>query len=56
MLQLSHQEAYIAHAIMAIGALDKTMESNSGTDSPNNWEPSQWHHEFALQQYSKAWC
>ena len=51
---LSYQEAYIAHAIVTIDTLDKTIMSNSGTDSPNNRGPNQWHHEFALQQYGKA--
>ena len=57
MLQLCHREAFIAHAIVAIGALDKTMESGLGTGldgSPSSQRGSQWHHEFALQQYSKA--
>jgi hypothetical protein len=31
-LQLSQREAFIAHAVVAIGALDKAMQSNSGTD------------------------
>jgi hypothetical protein len=53
MLQLCHKERFIAYAIVAIGALDKTIESNlsDGMEgSPSSRPKSHQHHEFALQQ------
>lgn len=57
-LQESHSEASIRHAVIALGALYKTLEAacESPPTSPNentvNSAPN--HYNFALQQYGKA--
>ncbi|KAK0105411.1 hypothetical protein ONS96_004801 [Cadophora gregata f. sp. sojae] len=59
LLQLCHATSSIRHAIIAIGALDKT---NSSTPQLSRWSPDdmEWrtqanrHHDAALKQYSEA--
>ncbi|EPE30836.1 Zn2/Cys6 DNA-binding protein [Glarea lozoyensis ATCC 20868] len=57
-LQESHSEASIRHAVVALGALYKTLEksSESPPSSPdsNSVDTAPNHYNFALQQYGKA--
>lgn len=59
-LQQSHSEASIRHAVVALGALYKTLEettlSTSGSPSESDYinHTAPAHYEFALQQYGKA--
>jgi hypothetical protein len=60
-LQESHSQASILHAVVALGALYKTLEkaSESPPGSPENAGPLPYdtapsHYNFALQQYGKA--
>jgi hypothetical protein len=61
-LQESHSEASIRHAVVALGALYKTLEkaSESPPGSPehennlNTYDTAPNHYNFALQQYGKA--
>ncbi|TAQ86586.1 hypothetical protein B7494_g5084 [Chlorociboria aeruginascens] len=58
-LQESHGEASVRHAVVALGALYKTLETatESPPGSPDNSYPSDTapnHFSFALQQYGKA--
>lgn len=59
-LQESHSEASIRHAVVALGALYKTLEkaSESPPGSPDNsnntFDTAPNHYNFALQQYGKA--
>lgn len=57
-LQESHSEALIRHAVVALGALYKTLEkaSESLPRSPdiNSFDTASNHYNFALQQYGKA--
>ena len=57
-LQESHSEASIRHAVVALGALYKTLEkaSESPPGSPDNdsFDSATNHYNFALQQYGKA--
>jgi hypothetical protein len=61
-LQESHSEASIRHAVVALGALYKTLEkaSESPPGSPdhennmNTFDTAPNHYNFALQQYGKA--
>ncbi|KAH7305719.1 hypothetical protein BKA65DRAFT_415594 [Rhexocercosporidium sp. MPI-PUGE-AT-0058] len=57
-LQESHSEASIRHAVVALGALYKTLEkvSESPPGSPDNgaFDTAPRHYNFALQQYGKA--
>ncbi|KAN0098227.1 hypothetical protein V8E51_013890 [Hyaloscypha variabilis] len=57
-LQESHSEASIRHAVVALGALYKTLEkaSESPPSSPDNntFDSATNHYNFALQQYGKA--
>ena len=59
-LQACQSEPSIRHAVVAIGALDMTMmvvrdlESRHGDASSERDEAVTKHHQFALQQYSKA--
>ncbi|KAL2075090.1 hypothetical protein VTL71DRAFT_32 [Oculimacula yallundae] len=57
-LQESHSEAAIRHAVVALGALYKTLEtvSESPPGSPDSGtiDTAPNHHNFALQQYGKA--
>ena len=58
-LQESHWEASIRHAIVALGALYKTLEaaSESPPASPQDYSPAETapdHYCFALQQYGEA--
>ncbi|KAH8672818.1 hypothetical protein BGZ60DRAFT_430124 [Tricladium varicosporioides] len=58
-LQVSHTEASIRHAVVALGALYKTLEKASESppsspDSNNAFDTAPDHYNFALQQYGKA--
>ncbi|RDW88439.1 hypothetical protein BP6252_00471 [Coleophoma cylindrospora] len=58
-LQESHSEASIRHAVVALGALYKTLEKASesppGSPDSDNWEDTAPdHYNFALQQYGKS--
>ncbi len=57
-LQESHSEASIKHAVVALGALYKTLEkaSESPPGSPDDgaFDTAPRHYNFALQQYGKA--
>ena len=58
-LQESHSEASIRHAVVALGALYKTLEkaAESPPGSPDNnysGDTAPNHYNFALQQYGKA--
>ena len=59
-LQESHSEASIRHAVVALGALYKTLEkaSESPPGSPDNglgtFDTAPSHYNFAFQQYGKA--
>lgn len=61
-LQESHSEASIRHAVVALGALYKTLEkvaesppsSPGSADSANPPDSAPSHYNFALQQYGKA--
>jgi hypothetical protein len=57
-LQESHSEASIRHAVVALGALYKTLEKASesppGSPDNNNFDAATNHYNFALQQYGKA--
>ncbi|OWO98781.1 transcription factor Cys [Marssonina coronariae] len=57
-LQESHSEASIRHAVVALGALYKTLETaaESPPGSPDNgtFDTAPSHYSFALQQYGKA--
>lgn len=58
-LQESHSEASIRHAVVALGALYKTLEkaSESPPGSPDNnstEDSAPDHYNFALQQYTKS--
>lgn len=59
-LQESHSQASIRHAVIALGALYKTLEKASesppGSPSDNYYQhdAAPTHYNFALQQYSKA--
>ncbi|KAH7377490.1 hypothetical protein BKA64DRAFT_648969 [Cadophora sp. MPI-SDFR-AT-0126] len=57
-LQESHSEASIRHAVIALGALYKTLEkaSESPPGSPDSgaYDTAPRHYNFALQQYGKA--
>jgi hypothetical protein len=57
-LQESHSEASIRHAVVALGALYKTLEkvSESPPSSPDNnsFDTAATHYNFALHQYGKA--
>jgi hypothetical protein len=56
-LQESHSQASIRHAVIALGALYKTLEKASesppGTPS-ENFDTAPTHYNFAVQQYAKA--
>ena len=59
MLQESHSEASIRHAVVALGALYKTLEKASESppgspDTSNRFETATKHYNFAFQQYGKA--
>lgn len=58
MLQESHSEASIRHAVVALGALYKTLEKASesppGSPDTNSFDSATNHYNFALQQYGKA--
>lgn len=58
-LQESHSEASIRHAVVALGALYKTLESAAESpptspNSNNHDDSAPNHYNFALQQYGKA--
>lgn len=57
-LQESHSEASIRHAVVALGALYKTLEKASesppGSPDSNSFDSASNHYNFALQQYGKA--
>lgn len=57
-LQESHSQASIRHAVVALGALYKTLETatNSPPGSPDsgNFDTAPNHYSFAVRQYSKA--
>jgi hypothetical protein len=59
-LQESHSQASIRHAVVALGALYKTLEKafesppGSPTDTLYQPDAATSHYNFALQQYSKA--
>lgn len=57
-LQESHSEASIRHAVVAIGALYKTLESQTesppGSPETGTFTTAPSHYEFALQQYGKS--
>jgi hypothetical protein len=59
-LQESHSEAAIRHAVVALGALYKTLEKasesppGSPNDHQNTFDTAPTHYSFALQQYGKA--
>ncbi|KAK0123739.1 hypothetical protein ONS95_008746 [Cadophora gregata] len=57
-LQESHSEASIRHAVVALGALYKTLEKASesppGSPDNGNFDTAPKHYNFALQQYGKA--
>jgi hypothetical protein len=57
-LQESHSEASIRHAVVALGALYKTLEkateSPPGSPDTNSFDTVTNHYNFALQQYGKA--
>lgn len=59
-LQESHAQASIRHAVIALGALYKTLEKavesppGSPSDIHNHYDAAPTHYNFALQQYSKA--
>jgi len=57
-LQESHSEASIRHAVVALGALYKTLEKASesppGSPDTNSSNSATSHYNFALQQYGKA--
>ncbi|KAF4617105.1 hypothetical protein G7Y89_g15044 [Cudoniella acicularis] len=57
-LQVSHSEASIRHAVVALGALYKTLEKASesppGSPDSNTFDTAPSHYNFALQQYGKA--
>lgn len=55
-LQESHSEASIRHAVVALGALYKTLEkaSESPPGSPNSDTTPIKHFDFAMEQYSKS--
>ncbi|KAL2062021.1 hypothetical protein VTL71DRAFT_6287 [Oculimacula yallundae] len=59
MLQSCHTNPALRHAIIAIGALDKTSETardfrNLSVDGSTGTSSSNEHHRAALQQYTKA--
>lgn len=58
MLQESHSEASIRHAVVALGALYKTLEKASesppGSPDSNSVDTAPNHYNFALQQYGKS--
>lgn len=59
MLQESHSEASIRHAVVALGALYKTLEKVAETppgspESNYRGDDATKHYRFALQQYGKA--
>ncbi len=58
MLQESHSEASIRHAVVALGALYKTLEKASesppGSPDDNTYDTAPNHYNFALCQYGKA--
>ncbi|CAG8956230.1 hypothetical protein HYFRA_00003610 [Hymenoscyphus fraxineus] len=58
-LQESHAEASIRHAVVALGALYKTLEKASESppgspDNNNTFDTAPNHYRFALQQYAKS--
>jgi hypothetical protein len=57
-LQESHSEASIRHAVVALGALYKTLEKASesppGSPDSNSYDTAPNHYNFALQQYGKS--
>lgn len=57
-LQESHSEASIRHAVVALGALyktlEKTTESPPGSPDSHNFDTAPNHYNFALIQYGKA--
>jgi hypothetical protein len=56
-LQESHSEPAIRHAVVAVGALHKTMVEylkSSGEDDSGPIQKA--HHDFALRQFHKAIC
>jgi hypothetical protein len=57
-LQESHSEASIRHAVVALGALYKTLEKASesppGSPTDNTFDTAPNHYNFALSQYAKA--
>lgn len=58
-MQESHAEASIRHAVVALGALYKTLEKASESppgspDNNNTFDTVPNHYNFALQQYGKA--
>jgi len=57
-LQESHSEASIKHAVVALGALYKTLEKASesppGSPTENAFDTAPNHYNFALSQYGKA--
>jgi hypothetical protein len=56
-LQESYSEPAIRHAVVAVGALHKTMVEYSKSSSENDSGPIQKeHHDFALRQFHKAIC
>ena len=67
-LQLGHSEKFVHHAVIAIGALDQTVEltrtiENALPDEAmhsalvqSRLKAARQHHDFALRQYGKALC
>jgi len=57
-LQESHSEASIKHAVVALGALYKTLEKASesppGSPDSNTFDTAPNHYNFALQQHGKS--
>ena len=58
-LQVCHEEPFARHAVVAIGALNKTLEihhenSTYAGQTRATMSSAQYHHAFALQQYGKS--
>jgi hypothetical protein len=53
-LQASEQNEAIRHAIIAVGALDITLQASKATTQVDPMVAMDEHHRFAITQYSKA--
>jgi hypothetical protein len=53
-LQESHSDSSVRHAVIALGALTKTLDSSLGVNVFETSNDATEHHEYALSQYNKA--